>query len=143
MDLFRDPFAVWLTTTGMLLLLGMVAALVAARVALPRVTLLILAGLLVGPAALDLLPAEAENWRPMASSAALLFVGFLLGGRLRLSILRAHGQEILAIAALKVLASALVVGLGLIAVGVDPVLALLAAGVATATAPAAVQSVGS
>ncbi len=141
LDASQDPFALWLTTTGVLLLFGMVAALVAARVALPRVTLLILAGLLVGPGALDLLPAEAESWRPMASSAALLFVGFLLGGRLRLSILRAHGRQILAVASLKVLASAVVVALGLIAVGVDLTLALLAAGVATATAPAAVQSV--
>lgn len=117
------------------------AALAAERVALPRVTLLVLAGIVVGPWGLDLLPPTAEQWYPMASAVALMFVGFLLGARFRLSELKAHGLEIISIALAKVVVSAIVVGMGLWLLGYHLVAVLLLAGISTATAPAAVQSV--
>ena len=141
MDLLPPAFALSLVTIGVLLLVGMVASLVAERVPIPRVTLLILAGIAVGTSGLDLLPDLAETWHPIASTLALMFVGFLLGSRLRLSVLRAHGREILAVTTGKVMMSVLMVGLGLWLIGVDPVIVLLLAGISTATAPATVQAV--
>lgn len=128
-------------TLGALLLVGVGAALAAERIALPRVTLLVLAGIVVGPSGLDLLPPMAEQWHPMVSAIALMFVGFLLGARLRLSELKAHGAEIISVAAAKVIVSAVIVAGGLWFLGYGIVAVLLLAGISTATAPAAVQSV--
>lgn len=117
------------------------AVLTAERIALPRVTLLVLAGIVAGPSGFDLLPPMAEQWYPMVSVVALMFVGFLLGARFRLSELRAHGAQIISIAIAKVVVSAVVVGGGLWLLGYDLVVVLLLAGISTATAPAAIQSV--
>jgi len=70
-----------------------------------------------------------------------MFVGFLLGARFRLSELKAHGFEIISIAIAKVVVSAVVVGIGLWLLDYGFVAVLLLAGISTATAPAAVQSV--
>ena len=49
-------------TLGLVLLSGFVADAVGRRTALPRVTLLIAIGLLVGPSAFDLLPTAGRAW---------------------------------------------------------------------------------
>lgn len=117
------------------------AVLVAERITLPRVTLLVLAGIVAGPSVFDLLPPMAEQWYPMVSAVALMFVGFLLGARFRLSELRVHSVQIIAVAIAKVVISAVIVGGGLWLFGYDMVTVLLLAGISTATAPAAIQSV--
>lgn len=136
-----ETISIWLVATGALLLVGMLASLAAERSFLPRVTLLLLAGLAVGPSGFDLLPGDTDVWYPVVSTITLIFVGFLLGGRLRLSVLKAHGKEILSVTAFKVAVSALLVFVGLRLLGFDPVLSIILAGISTATAPAAVQSV--
>jgi len=141
MEGLPPEIAISLITIGVLLLVGMAASLASERVPIPRVTFLILAGIAVGGSGLGLLPALAESWHPIVSTLALMFVGFLLGARLRLSVLRAHGKAILSVTLGKVVISALVVGIGLAMIGTDPVIVLLLAGIATATDPAAVQAV--
>jgi Kef-type K+ transport system membrane component KefB len=108
---------------------------------LPRVTLLIFFGFLIGPSALGLLPAESREWFPVAADLALVMVGFLLGGALSLEQLRKHGRAILMIASTKVLAAFLVVAGGLMLLGQSPVMALLLGAAATATDPAATADV--
>jgi Kef-type K+ transport system membrane component KefB len=68
-------------------------------------------------------------------------IAFLLGGALSRFELRRHGRQILIISAVVVTATVIVVGGGLMMLGVAPILALLFAGIATATAPAATQDV--
>jgi Kef-type K+ transport system membrane component KefB len=111
------------------------------RTRLPRVTLLILFGLAVGPAGFDLLPRAFQDWYEFIASVALTMVAFLLGGRLSLPALRKHGKTILMVSFTVVILTAVLVGLGLIAIGTPIILALLLAGIATATAPAATQDV--
>lgn len=131
----------FLIALGALLLVGLVADEIGRRTSLPRVTLLILFGLAVGPSGFDLLPQAFQDWYEFLASVALTMVAFLLGGRLSLPELRSHGKTILAVSLVVVVLTAILVGLGLMAVGTPVILALLLAGIATATAPAATQDV--
>ena len=79
-----------LLTLGALLFLGFVTDSLGRRTKLPRVTLLLLFGLLVGPSGLDLLPDFGRAWFPVVSNMALVMVGFLLGGKLSLDSMRVH-----------------------------------------------------
>ena len=126
---------------GGLLLIGLLADEVGRRTRLPRVTLMILFGVAAGPSGFDLLPPEVQSWYDLLASAALTMVAFLLGGKLSLATLRSHGKTILTVSATAVIFTALVVGLGLVIIGTPVVMALLLAGIATATAPAATQDV--
>jgi Kef-type K+ transport system membrane component KefB len=130
-----------LLTLGGLLLVGLVADEIGRRTRLPRVTLLILFGVAAGPSGFDLLPRAFQDWYEFLASVALTMVAFLLGGKLSLAALRNHGKEILAISIAVVTVTALFVGIGLILIGTPVLIALLLAGIATSTAPAATQDV--
>ncbi|MDH3788028.1 MAG: cation:proton antiporter [Xanthomonadales bacterium] len=123
---------------GILFLLGLGADLLGRHTPVPRVTLLIICGLAVGPAGFDLLPPELiRDWFPPLTILALSLIGFLLGHKLSLDELRAHGRVVLGITIGETTGALLLVALTLLLLGVHPVVALLLAGVATATAPAA------
>jgi Kef-type K+ transport system membrane component KefB len=128
-----------LLAIGGLLLSGLVADEVGRRTRMPRVTLLILFGVIAGPSALDLIPASLSSSYEFLASIALTMVAFLLGGTLTKAKLHRNGKTIL-IASMSVVGlTALLVFLGLVAIGTSTPLALLLAGVATATDPAATQ----
>lgn len=120
---------------------GLAADQIGHRTRLPRVTLLLLCGILAGDAGLGLIPAEIANWYELLSIVALTMVAFLLGGSLSGESLRSHGRAILAISVSVVILTIVVVSTGLIFLGMEPGLALLLGAVATATAPAATQDV--
>lgn len=128
-------------TLGGLLLVGLLTDEVGRRTRLPRVTLLILFGVVAGPSGFDWLPREFQDWYEFLASAALTMVAFLLGGRLSLTNLRSNGKSIFTVSLSVVTLTALLVGVGLIAIGTPVIMALLLAGIATATAPAATQDV--
>ena len=130
-----------LLALGGLLLAGLVADEIGRRTRLPRVTLLILFGVAAGPSGFDFLPAEVQDWYEFLASTALTMVAFLLGGTLSLTTLRSHGKEILTVSLAAVGVTAFLVGIGLIVIGTPVPVALLLAGIATATAPAATQDV--
>jgi Kef-type K+ transport system membrane component KefB len=123
---------------GVLFLLGLASDLVGRHTPVPRVTLLILCGLAVGPSGFDVLPAELiDEWFPPLTTLALCLVGFLLGHLLSISELKAHGRVVVGITIGETTGAMVAVGAALLAIGVSPVVALLLAGIATATAPAA------
>ena len=130
-----------LIALGGLLLVGLLTDEIGRRTRLPRVTLLVLFGIAAGPSGFDLLPVAFQDWYEFLASVALTMVAFLLGGKLSIGRLRSHGKSIMAISAAVVVLTAILVGLGLVLVGTPIVLALLLAGIATATAPAATQDV--
>lgn len=136
-----NSIASTLATIGALLLLGLLADALARRTPLPRVTLLILLGLLAGPAALDLLPPGTDAWFSTTATAALAMIGFLLGGEFTRSHWKELERVVLALALIESTTTALVVGGGLLAIGVAPEVALSLAGIAAATAPAATLAV--
>jgi Kef-type K+ transport system membrane component KefB len=83
-----------LLSIGTLLLIGLVADVLGRRTHIPRVTLLMLVGVMIGPVGLDILPPELEQWYEFLTSAALTMVAFLLGGALSVAKLKSHGREI-------------------------------------------------
>lgn len=132
---------VTLITLGGLFVIGLAADELGRRTRLPRVTLLILLGVLAGPVGFDVLPPQVRGWYELLASVALTAVAFLLGGALSRTQLRRHGREILVISIVVVITTLVVVSGGLIMLGVAPVLAILLSGIATATAPAATYDV--
>ncbi len=130
-----------LITLGGLLLVGLLTDALGRRLRLPRVSLLVLFGIAIGPGGLDLLPDLGANWFPTSANMALVMIGFLLGETLSVARLREHGRAVLRISTAVVLATGVAVFFGLLAVGAPWPLALLLAAIATATAPAATLEV--
>ncbi len=130
-----------LIALGVMLLLGLLTSAIGRSIPLPQVTLLGIFGVLIGPAALDLLPIDVQAWYPLFSDVALLMVGFLLGGRLSRAALRKTGRQVVSISVFEVVGVSIAVFVGLRAVGVPLDLSLLLAGIAPASAPAAVSAV--
>jgi Kef-type K+ transport system membrane component KefB len=126
-----------LITLGALFLLGLFTDLLGRRTFLPRVTLLLLAGFAIGPSGLNLLPDFQEDWFPVVTNIALSMVGFLLGHHMTGSSFQRHGRMVLWISIGAVLATAMTVFIGLLLLGIRPEIALILAGIALATDPAA------
>lgn len=127
---------------GLLFLIGFVADVVGRSTFLPRVTLLMLGGLAVGPAGFSLVPESfVAQWFPALTSIALALIGFLLGHQLSIPALKKRGAMVLGISLCKVVGAWLFVALTLLLVGLDPVTAMLLAGIAPATAPAATYDI--
>lgn len=83
---------------GGLLLLGLVADALARRTFLPRVTLLLLLGILAGPVGLGILPREQSTWFTVSANLALVMIGFLLGGEFAHRRVREAGGTVLGLA---------------------------------------------
>ena len=69
-----------LITLGGILLIGLATDAIGRHTRLPRVTLLLLFGCLIGPPVLDLIPQFSEQWFSGVTAFALIMVGFLLAG---------------------------------------------------------------
>lgn len=127
-----------LIIVGAVFLLGLLADVAGRLTPLPRVTLLLLAGVLVGPSGVGLIPSGfIDQWFPTLTHMALAMVGFLMGQKLSVAELRQRGKVVSLLALGKVLGAALVVFVAAWALTRDLALALVLGGVATATAPAA------
>ena len=133
--------SIFLMTLGALLLAGLAVEAVGRHTPLPRVTLLLAFGFAIGPSGWDLLPDLHGEWFPLVADMALLMIGFLLGEQLVRLLTGKLGREILTISVFDVLLTCLVVLGGLWLLGVPLVTALLLAGIAAATAPAATTDV--
>lgn len=123
---------------GLLFLIGFVADIVGRSTSLPRVTLLMVGGLALGSSGLSIIPDSfVEEWFPELTTIALAIIGFLLGHHLSIPALRKRGSFVIGISLCKVGGAALIVATTLMLAGLDPVIALLLAGIAPATDPAA------
>ena len=124
-------------TFGALFLAGLAADQIGRRTALPRVTLLMLCGVIAGKSGLNLIPQEATQFFEFLSVTALTMVAFLLGGSLDARKLASHGAVILWVSLSIVVVSIMAVAGGLWMAGMDIGPALLLGAIAAATAPAA------
>lgn len=123
-----------LLTLGAMFVVGLAADQAGRRTRLPRVTLLLLCGLIAGQ--LEWIPHVFSDTYDFLSVAALTFVAFLLGGSLKMADLRIIGRRILLVSVAIVLTTVIIVFFGLVALGIDPALAIVLGGIASATAPA-------
>lgn len=127
-----------LVLLGSLFLVGLVADVLGRRTFLPRVSFLLLSGLLIGPSALGIIPSSLANeWFPTLTHMALGMVGFLMGQSLNLSNLREQGMEVVIVSLSKAIFSAIAVFLLCVIIQLPIAVSAVLAGIATATAPAA------
>ena len=131
--------ATLMITLGALFLLGLAADTVGRRSSLPRVTLLLICGIVAGGSGLDLIPPEVRALYDFLSVMALTMVAFLLGSSLTGKALKRHGEAIFVVSLAIVLATVLGVTFGLWLIGVPLPVALLLGAIASATDPAATQ----
>ncbi len=136
-----QPIAQFLLALGGILLLGLVTSTLGRRTFLPRVTLLLIFGVIIGKDLLDIIPSVFSDRFEIIADMALLMVGFLLGGKLTIRSLRKTADQILWISISAAIITAIIVSLGLIAIGVSHEIAILLGCIASATAPAAVLDV--
>lgn len=133
----NTDIATLLTVVGGLLLLGLATDYLGRKSSLPRVSLLFLFGFLLGPGALGILPEDSRQWMPVVANIALLFVGFLLGGKLTRANTQKNGKVVIAVSISMVVVTLLLVTGGLLLLGTSLTVALLLSSIATATDPAA------
>ena len=126
---------------GGLFIAGLAVQWLGQRTALPRVSLLICLGVIVGPTGFDLVSDIAKQTFPWISHLTLAMVGFLLGGKLHRKLLRAQGRIILSLSLWISLITWLVVTLVVGLLSQSWGLAILLGAIATATDPAATYDV--
>jgi len=131
----------FLLSLGGILLLGLATDLLGRRTFLPRVTLLLIFGVIIGPGGLDLIPTFFTERFELIAEMALLMIGFLLGGKLTSESFTQNGRKILIISVSAALCTSLIVLSGLYASGLSLEIAILLACLSAATAPAAVVDV--
>ena len=126
-----------LLAIGFIFMLGLATDLLGKRTFLPRVTLLLVLGILIGKEGFDLIPLAVSDSLDLISELALLMIGFLLGGRLTKSLFLNSGRQIMWISISAVVGTVVIVFSGLLLFGVPLGIAILLACIASATAPAA------
>lgn len=120
---------------GSILLLGMGADFLGKRTFLPRITILLVLGILIGQEVFNLIPAVLTSQFELVSNITLIMVGFLLGGQLSKSLISRAAKSILWISLTAALGAVVIVSVGLILLGVPKEIALLLACISAATAP--------
>ena len=136
-----DISSQFLLTLGAILLVGLMFSTIAQRSFLPRATLLLIFGAVIGEGFLDLIPSLFTQRFELIADITLLMVGFLLGGKLTATSLRDHSVKSFAISFSAAVIPASVVCLGMIAMGVSIEIAVLLGCFAAATAPTAIFDV--
>lgn len=131
----------FLMSLGCLLLLGLFTHAVSDRTFLPRVTMLIILGIVIGDQGLAILPFFFSENFDVVADVTLMMVGFLLGGKLCKATFEHAAKKIIVISLTAAIMTAVLVTLGLIIIGIEVKLAILLGAIASATAPAAIVDV--
>jgi len=126
-----------LIAIGGILLLGLATDFLGKRTFLPRVTLLLIFGIIVGNEVLGVIPVSVTSRFEMITDIALLMIGFLLGGKLTLKSFKVYGRQVIGISLAAALGAVILVTLALVAIGLSLEVAVLLGCIAVATAPAA------
>lgn len=130
-----------LISIGGVMLLGMITNTLGQRTLLPRVTLLLIFGILIGPNVFDLVPQSIHSSFDLFANVALLMIGFLVGGHLTRKLMHSIGRELLAVSLGAVIGTVTVVALCLSLLGLPVEIAIMLGCIATATDPAATMDV--
>ncbi len=127
----------FLITIGGILLLGLLTDILGKKTLLPRVTLLLVFGILIGDEVLDIIPQSVVDRFEIVANIALLMIGFLLGGKLTITSFKESGRQLFWISICASLGTTAIVALALVAIGISVEIAALLGCIAAATAPAA------
>lgn len=123
---------------AVILFAGMFTAKLLSKVKLPNVTGYLIAGLIIGPSILGIIPKEGADKLSIISEAALSFIAYSIGSEFNIENLKKLGKGILTVTVFQAYTTLLLVDLVLIFIFKQPVpFSLLLGAIATATAPAA------
>ncbi|HQC88137.1 MAG TPA: cation:proton antiporter [Acetomicrobium sp.] len=123
---------------SLILLAGLFLARIVNVFKLPNVTGYILAGMLIGPSFLGIIPREVVSSFNIISEAALGFIAYSIGGELSIKHLRRMGSSILVITLAESLGAVLVVIAAMVLIFKQPLpFSFMIGSIAAATAPAA------
>ena len=122
---------------GIAMVAGLVFSRIVKKVRLPNVTGFLVAGLLIGPCCLKLVPSEALEGLNIITTVALGFIAFSIGGEFRIASIRAIGKNVIIITLFQSLLAAALVDIVLCVCGFDTSESIILGAIATATAPAA------
>jgi Kef-type K+ transport system membrane component KefB len=136
-----ESSAQFLLTIGGILLLGLLTSTIARRTFLPRVTLLLIFGIIIGKDLLNIIPSIFSARFEIIADITLLMVGFLLGGKLTRESLQDSAGAVFWIATSAAVLTTLTVSMGLHWLGLSLQLAIILGCIAAATAPAAILDV--
>ncbi|MDG2176960.1 MAG: cation:proton antiporter [Gammaproteobacteria bacterium] len=131
----------FLITVGCLLLLGLAIDMLGKRTSLPRVSLLIVFGILIGPSTLNLIPNFFLDLFDLIAQMALIMVGFLMGSKLNKENFSNNSRAIISISLCGALITGIVVTVILLLFRVPIELTILLGCISTATDPAATMDV--
>lgn len=123
---------------AIIILSGMIMARLVSKFKLPHVTGYLLAGVLIGPSILNLVPKEAGESLTVISEAALGFIAYSIGSEMNFKNLKRVGKSLITITIFEALMPAILVTLTMIYVFKQPLpFAIVIGAIASATAPAA------
>ena len=124
-------------SVALMLFSGFLLTRITKRLRLPNVTAYILAGILIGPYCLDLVPQRIIDGTDFLSDIALSFIAFSTGEFFKLSVLKRNGMKVVWITVCEaVLASVAVFVLTYWILGLELAFSIVLAALASATAPA-------
>ncbi len=116
---------------------GMFLGRMAKHIRLPNVTGYIVAGLILGPSVLGIVPEEVIKSFEIISTVSLGFIAFSIGNEFKMSYFKRVGASPIIIAFLEAFFAVIFVFAALVCMGVDVAFALVLSSIAAATAPAA------
>jgi len=121
---------------ALMLFAGLVFGRLAKFVKLPNVTGYLVAGLLLGPSFLDIIPISMVDGFNVISDMALAFIAFSIGSEFNISYFKKVGSAPIIIAIAESFGAIILVTGGLLLFGFDVKLSIMLGAIAAATAPA-------
>jgi Kef-type K+ transport system membrane component KefB len=122
---------------AILLIAGLIFSKLVSYIKLPNVTGYLLAGLIIGPCILNIIPENVVNSFNLISNMALAFIAFTIGLSFRKSYFKKVGATPIVIAIFEALVAVFLVQLVLVLCGFDAAFSIVLGAIAAATAPAA------
>ncbi|MBQ8209041.1 MAG: cation:proton antiporter [Clostridia bacterium] len=121
---------------GIAMTAGLIFNRIVKKFNLPNVTGYLLAGLIIGPYVLNLVPEVAVEQMGIITNVALGFIAFSIGGSFKISNIKAIGAKVLVITFFEACMASLLVTLAVMLFGFPVPVALSLGAIAAATAPA-------
>lgn len=122
---------------AIIILMGMIMARLVSMLKLPNVTGYLIAGVLIGPSLLNLVPREISTNLGIISEAALGFIAYSIGSEINFNHLKKVGKSLITITFFEAVFPIVLVTLTMIFVFKQPIsFALVIGAIASATAPA-------
>ena len=132
-----DTVSVIIVSIALMLICGFAATRVTKRLRLPNVTAYIVAGILIGPYCLNLVPGNVIGGMDFIADIALAFIAFSTGEFFKFDTLKKSGGKVMVITVFEaILASVLVFIITFFVLGLELSFSIVLAALASATAPA-------